>query len=214
MLWLTKKENSVNIYFNIYLVNRSATNVNLFIFAASIKKQIESVYSGRIGVFDLTTVITIKPLYKYQLRTLYNNLVIAVSDHVTNDNVAEADFKGLLIKLNPKHIDSINNGNNKRTLPHELGHILGLDHPHANAKFESVNPLASVHEQQISDEEKTHNLMCQSWYIQKAGVALNDAMALTEGQVKLIYENYNSKKLNRNYSIKKGFFNYKWIGKI
>jgi len=214
MLWLTKKENSVNIYFNIYLVNRSTTNVNLFILAASIKKQIESVYRGKIGMFDLTTIVTIKPLYKYQLRTLYNNLVIAISDNITNDNVAEADFKGLLIKLNPKYIDSINNGNNRRTMPHELGHILGLDHPHANAKFESVNPLASVFEQEISNAEKTHNLMCQSWYIQKAGVALNEALALTENQVKLIYENYNSKKLNRNYSIAKGFFNYKWIGKI
>ncbi len=214
MLRLTKKENLVNIYFEIYLINYSNTDANLFILAASIKKQIESVYTGKFGALELTTVVTVKPAYKHHLRLLYNNLVIAISDHVTNDNVAEADFRGLLIKLNPKHIDSINSGKNKRTIPHELGHILGLDHPHANAKFESVNTAASILEQNITNEEKRYNLMCQGWYIQKAGMDLNDALVLTENQVKLILENYSSKKLNKNYSLAKGFFNYKWIGKV
>lgn len=214
MLFLTRKENSIHLYFEIFLINRSATNINLFILAPAIKKQIEAVYKGKFGVFELTTIVTIKPIYKHQLRLLYNKLVIVVSEHVTNDNAAEADFGGLLIKLNPKHVESVISGKNKRTVPHELGHILGLDHPHANAAFESVNPKASMLEQNISNAEKTKNLMCQSWYIQKAGVNLNDALALTENQVKLIYENYNFKKLNRNYSITKGFFNYKWVGKL
>ncbi|MBA2610340.1 MAG: hypothetical protein H0U95_00110 [Bacteroidetes bacterium] len=214
MLRLTKKENTVNINFDIYLINRSNTDVNLFILASSIKKQIESVYSGKFSSLELTTIATIKPIYKHQLRLLYNNLVIAISDHVTNDNVAEADFGGLLIKLNPKHIDSINSGKNKRTIAHELGHILGLDHPHANAKFESVNTAASLLEQNITNEEKKYNLMCQGWYIQKANIDLNDALVLTENQIIVILENYFSKKLNKNYSLAKGIFNYKWIGKI
>ncbi|MBL7918895.1 MAG: hypothetical protein JNJ40_01195 [Bacteroidia bacterium] len=214
MLFLTRKENSIHLYFEILLINKSAGNVNLFILAAAIKKQIEAVYKGKFGRFELTTVVTVKPIYKHQLKMLHNKLVIAVSEYVTNDNIAEADFGGLLIKLNLKYIESIISGNNKRTVPHELGHILGLDHPHANAAFESVNLKASLLEQVMSNEERTTNLMCQGWYVQKAGIELNSALNLTEGQVKLIYENYNSKKLNRNYNIVKGFFNYKWVGKI
>ncbi len=214
MLTVSKKENVMQIDLEIFLINRSHQTLNLFILAAAIKKQIETVYKGRFGALELATTVNIKPLYKYHLRTLYNKMVIAVSPHITNDNAAEADFKGLLIKLNPKHVESIISGNNKRTIPHELGHLLGLEHPHANATFESVNLNASVLEQAISNQEKTTNLMCQSWYIQKAGIELNDALSLIENQLKVIYENFNSKNLNRNYSITKGLLRYKWIGKI
>lgn len=213
MLTVTRKENLITLYFKIYLINKTTiTNLNLFVLAASIKKQIETVYSGTFGKIELRTTLEIRPLYDYKLKSLFNNLVIAVSSNVTNDNVAEADFGGLLIKLNPKHLDSINSGINKRTIPHELGHILGLDHPHARGKFESINTEASLLEQSITNQEKQNNLMCQSWYIQKAGVTLNDALTLTEDQVKLLFENYTSKKLNKNYSIKRGLFKYKWIG--
>ncbi|MBA3682598.1 MAG: hypothetical protein H0W73_15775 [Bacteroidetes bacterium] len=214
MVTVNKKENTVLIDIEIFLINRSQHPLNLFILAAAIKKQIENVYNGKFGGLELKTVVTVKPLYKFSFRAIYNKMVIAISPYITNDNVAEADFSGLLIKLNPKHINSIISGTNKRTVPHELGHLLGLDHPHANAAFESVNLKAAMLEQGISNEEKTINLMCQSWYIQKAGINLNNALTLTENQLKLIYENYNSKKLNRNYSIVKGFFNYKWVGKV
>jgi hypothetical protein len=215
MLTITRKENLITLDFKIFLINKtSLANINLYLLAGSIKKQIETVYSGTFGKIELRSNVTVKPLYEYKLKALHNNLVIAISSNVTNDNVAEADFGGLLIKLNPKHLDSINSGINKRTIPHELGHILGLDHPHARAKFESVNMEASLLEQRITDQEKQNNLMCQSWYIQKAGITLNDALALTENQVKLLFENYTSKKLTKNYHIKRKLFSYSWIGKI
>ena len=56
--------------------------------------------------------------------------------------------------------------------------------------------------------------MCQSWYVQKAGVSLNDALALTENQVNLIFENFSFKKLNKDYRIKRRLFSYSWIGEI
>ncbi len=215
MLSVTRKENLITLNFEIYLINKtSLANINLYVLAGSIKKQIETVYSGTFGKIELRSNVTVKPLYEYKLKALHNNLVIAISSNVTNDNVAEADFGGLLIKLNPKHLESINSGINKRTIPHELGHILGLDHPHARAKFESINLEASALEQSITNQEKLNNLMCQSWYIQKAGITLNDALALTENQVKLLFENYTSKKLTKNYHIKRRLFSYSWIGKI
>lgn len=214
MVTVNKNQNVMKIDLEIFLINRSSQTINLFILSTAIKKQIESVYSGKFGNIELLTTVTVKPLYKYSLRLLYNKMLIVITPHITNNNIAEADFCGLLIKLNPKNIDSIISATNKRTVAHETGHLLGLDHPHANAIFESINTKASPKEQSISNEEKITNLMCQGWYIQKSGLELNSALNLTEGQVKLIYENYTSKKLNRNYHIAKGFFNYKWIGKI
>jgi hypothetical protein len=171
MLSVTRKDNLIILNFEIYLINKtSLVNINLFILAVSIKKQIETVYSGTLGKIELQSNVSVKPLYEYKLKALHNNLVIAISSNVINDNVAEADFGGLLIKINPKHLDSINSGINKRTIPHELGHILGLDHPHSRGKFESVNLEASPLEQSITNQEKLNNLMCQSWYIQKAGI--------------------------------------------
>jgi hypothetical protein len=215
MLSVTRKENLITLNLEIFLIDKTSNaNLNLFVLAASIKKQIESVYSGTFGKIELKANVLVKPLYEYKLKALHNNLVISISSNVTNDNVAEADFGGLLIKLNPKHLDSINSGINKRTIPHELGHILGLDHPHARGKFESVNLEASALEQSITNNEKLNNLMCQSWYVQKAGVSLNDALALTENQVNLIFENFSFKKLNKDYRIKRRLFSYSWIGEI
>jgi hypothetical protein len=215
MLTITRKENLITLDFKIFLINKtSLANINLFALATTIKKQIETVYSGAFGKIKLRTTVEIRPLYTYKLKHLFNNLVIAISSNITNDNVAEADFGGLLIKLNPKHLDSINSGINKRTIPHELGHILGLDHPHARGKFESINLEASLLEKSITNNEKLNNLMCQSWYVQKAGVTLNDALALTENQVNLIFENFCFKKLTKNYHIKRRFFSYSWIGEI
>ena len=214
MLRLVKKENTIHLQAEIYLINKSNTNVNLFVLATAIKKQIENVYNNSFEDVRMTSELIVMPLYKHDLKVLYNKPVIAISSAITNNNVAEADFGGQLIKLNPKIIDTIISGANKRTVPHEFGHLLGLDHPHANAQFESVNLKASLYEQQITNKEKTHNLMCQGWYIQKAGIHLNDALQLTNKQVKLIYENFASGKLNNNYSIKRGLFNYKWVGNI
>lgn len=212
MVSITQKENVVTLTISLFLINTTNNKqLNLFVLANTIKQQLETVYAGVFGNVVLTANVTVKPLYTYHLKMLYNKLVMAISNKITHDNAAEADFCGLLIKLNPKQINAINLGENKRTIPHELGHILGLDHPHANGKFESINLHASELEKEISNDEKTHNLMCQSWYIQKAGTALNDALTLTESQVQLMLQNFLSEKLNKNYSLKKRWFNYRWV---
>jgi hypothetical protein len=119
MLSVSRNENLITLNLEIFLIDKTSNaKLNLFVLAASIKKQIESVYSGTFGKIELKANVLVKPLYEYKLKALHNNLVISISSNVTNDNVAEADFGGLLIKLNPKHLDSINSGINKRTIPH------------------------------------------------------------------------------------------------
>ena len=73
MLSVTRKENLITLDFEIYLINKTSNaNLNLFVLAASIKKQIESVYSGTFGKIELKANVLVKPLYEYKLKALQN----------------------------------------------------------------------------------------------------------------------------------------------
>ena len=215
MIHVKEKANKIFLDFDITLINVSSNHsVNLYTLADTLKKQIETVYTGNIGVFEMHCQVAIRPFYKYKLKQLYGKLVFAVADKITNENVAEADFCGSLVKLNAKHIASFISGNNSRTIPHEVGHLLGFDHPHAKAMFDSVNPGSSLYEKNMTEAERRVNLMSQSWYIQKAGNALNKSVLLTENQVRLLLENFYTGKLNKNYSLIKKFIGYKWVSEM
>lgn len=88
--------------------------------------------------------------------------------------------------------------------------MLGWEHPHANALFESVNPDASPLEKTLTEKERQCNLMSQTWYVQKANTPLDKSLQLTEQQIDLLILNYNSKSLNINYHLK----GYLWWKKI
>ena len=105
------------------------------------------------------------------------------------------------IRLHKKVIQDILSNSNVRTIPHEVGHLFGWSHPHANAAFESINKDATVLEQQLTEKERQCNLMSQTWYVQRAGVPLNEALKITEQQIKLLVELSHSKQLNKNYHL-------------
>ncbi len=212
-MFLLKQENEHSLLeLHFVLINATQQTFNLHEIALALKKQIEYAYT--IPRFGLTCFATIKVLYQYNLKQLYLYPTIAMCNSVTNNNVAESHFTGLLMKINKNFIADIISHKNKRTVPHEVGHLLGLDHPHANATFESVNFNAHILEQQITEADKKHNLMCQSWYIQKHGVTLNDAIQLAPQQIQLIFENLTKNKLHNNYFILKKWWGYKLVTKL
>lgn len=210
MIAITKNKDVTTINMEFYLVNQTNdTSINLYVLATALKQQIEAVYN--IKESNLVCVITIQPLYKYKLKDLARKLIFAVSNSITNDNVAEAYFCGNLAKINVNQIHAIISKQNIRTIPHEVGHLLGLDHPHARAKYNSVNDQAHELERNMTEEERRENLMSQTWYIQNAGKRENEALNLTKDQVALIIENYEINRLNKNYTLKKTWFGWKWI---
>jgi predicted Zn-dependent protease len=201
MIKVVKKNNVISLTVGIDIINTSNQFFDLEIFKATIFKQLTSVYNNIIGKYKLELNLHLRILnHKYQCSP--KNILFQIVDTTPNNNVAIADFKGMRVKLNKSYIDDFITNKNCRTLPHELGHLLGLNHPHANAKFESINLDSHLLEQQLTEAERQCNLMSQSWYAQKANAPLADAMQLTEKQIELISLNYNTKSLNKNYHLK------------
>lgn len=197
MISIKHNSNTVIVSIEADIYNSSSQAFNLFSLKSSIEKQLKSVYHVSVGKYSLDIQINITCCYK--LRQCSNRKVMfQIVDAIPGNNPAEADFKGLRIKLNRAHIGDIINMKNIRTIPHEIGHLLGWDHPHAKAQYESINLSAHPLEQQLTEEERKLNLMSQTWYAQRSGIPLESAMAITENQIDLLTLNFSSGRLNNN----------------
>lgn len=201
MIAIAQKGTNITIYITANIINTSAERVDLVSLKRSIISQLIAVYTGIIGRYRLNLKIDIEVLYRVR-DCSPNNVLFQVVDEIPGNNPAEADFKGLRIKLNKAAVGDMAYNRNIRTIPHEIGHLFGWDHPHARAAYESVNPEAHPLEQQLTEEERKHNLMSQGWYAQRAGIPLDKAMNLSEKQIELLLLNYRSNLLNRNFHLR------------
>ncbi len=203
------KENCL-LHIEAYLINCSTSAVSLFDLAQVLKQQIETVYNVNINGVELKTKLVIIPLYHYRLKQLHNHLVFAISDKVTNDNIAEAYQYDSLVKLNAKQLPTILSNKNTRTIPHEIGHLFGWDHPHANGAYQSVNTNAHPLEQQLTEAERAINLMSQTWYIQRSGLSENDGKTIALPQLELLKLNYKNNVINKQNKLIKRWFRWYW----
>ena len=200
-----------SLHIDAYLINCSDTaSVPLFELAQVLKQQIERVYNVTINGIDLRAEVSIIPLYHYQLKQLHNHLVFAISDHVTNDNIAEAYQYDSLVKLNAGKLHTILSHSNTRTIPHEIGHLFGWDHPHANGEYQSINANAHLLEQQLTETERAVNLMSQTWYIQRSGLSENDGKNIVLPQLELLKLNYKNQAINKQNKLIKRWFRWYW----
>lgn len=205
MIFLTKNNNTISLKLHADLINTSSREFDLAALKRAIVTQLAAVYHASIGKYSVNIDTNIHVLQKIT-QCSPKNILFQVVDTIAGNNPAEADFKGLRIKLNVNTVTDIINHKNIRTIPHELGHLFGWDHPHARALYESVNSDAHPLEKQLTEEERKHNLMSQGWYAQKALIPLEKAMQLNEKQIDLLLLNYSSRQLNRNFHIRKFLF--------
>lgn len=200
MITVNSLQNNLKLTIEAQLFNNSSAEIDLSALKKSIIQQLQRVYQTQIGKYVIDFSITIEIIStKWQCSP--KKILIQVVDSVLNNNPAEADFKGMRIKLNKNCIDDIIANKNTRTIPHEIGHLLGWDHPHARSSYQSINLEASELEQSLTEEERQVNLMSQTWYAQKAGVDLEQAMQLTEKQIELLLEYSAKKELNKNFHL-------------
>lgn len=209
MISISQHSNSIKVNIEADIYNSSSQSFNLFSLRSSIEQQLQAVFRKLVGIYDLDISLQISCVYKKN-RYSHKRILFQIVDMVPGNNPAEADFKGLRIKLNKNHLSDIIEMRNVRTIPHEIGHLFGWDHPHARAQYESVNPEAHLLEQQLTEDERKTNLMSQTWYAQRAGIPLERAMQLSEKQIELLLLNYNSGLLNKNRHMKQ----FLWWKKI
>jgi hypothetical protein len=120
-------------------------------------------------------------------------------------NLAAAQLKGLNVRMSKTLADHIiSGGDNTRTLPHEVGHSGGLNHPHGKT-FGSENTESNGYID-VAASQRGQNLMSQSWYVSQAGYPLGNARQVTKNQYEYMYHQYQSGKLNQNSPVKT-----KWI---
>ena len=192
-----------NLHVSAQLFNNSSDPfIDVIKLRLAILNQVKKVYNFAGSNFSVSLVMDIH-IVSSIAQINRNKLLFCIQDEVRNGNPAEADFKGLRVALNKNILDTIISGANTRTIPHELGHIFGWEHPHARGKYESINLEADkVYEQSMTETERKKNLMSQTWYIQTAGLIANEGTELTFGQMELLHKNFQAKKLNNNYHIK------------
>ena len=207
MISITENNKTLNIKLDIIIFNSSDTLFDLVKLKESIALQLEQVYNVTINGCKLNLTSEIKLISKKN-QLSPTKILIQIVDSLNGNNPAEADFGGLRIKLNKLVVPDIINGKNTRTIPHEIGHLFGWNHPHANATYQSVNQNAHELEKELTEDERIKNLMSQTWYAQKAGIPLDKAMEITSQQIELLKLNIKNSVLNKNYHL-----NYFWFWK-
>lgn len=207
MLQITKKISNKNL--TLFTIELSGQLINLSIdrslnlesLKTLIVKQLNSAYQFSNSRFECKIEPQIEIIYK-ERSIKKDKLLFCVTENVINNNMAQANFKGGIIKINNLHLPLIQSQKN-RTIPHELGHIFGWDHPHANGIFESVNlECDPIFEQTLSEKERQNNLMSQSWYIQKTGKSLDEGKEICLSQLELLLKNYTNHKLGNTFHLK------------
>lgn len=204
MIGIAQKGNHIGIYLTASIINTSADRADLVSLKRAIVSQLEKTFRCSAGRYQLSLKADLEVLYRVR-DCSPTRILFQVVDRLPGNHPAEADFKGLRIQLNKAIVNDIIYNRNVRTIPHELGHLFGWDHPHAPAKYESVNTDAHLLEQQMTEEERRHNLMSQGWYPQRTNIPLEQAMQISEKQVDVLLEYYRSGQLNRNRHLRKHF---------
>lgn len=197
MITITKNNSLILISIKADLINSSSQGFDLNALKQAILSQLQKVYHHSIGKYALDISIEFNILNSVH-QCSPKRVLFQIVDNIPGNNPAQADFKGLRIALNKAAINDITSNRNIRTIPHEFGHLLGWDHPHANALYESINKQSHLLEQQLTEPERKCNLMSQSWYAQRSNIPLEQAMRLTEKQIELLLLNYNNHQLNKN----------------
>lgn len=207
MIQLTQKQQAIQLHIDADIINTSSQRFDLEALKTAIVKQLQSVFTVSVGCYNLSIYVDVAVL-KHVRECSPKKILFQIVDGISGNNPAEAVLKGMRIKLNKNVVEDIIQHRNQRTIAHEIGHLLGWNHPHANATFESINANAHMLEQQLSETERQCNLMSQTWYAQKANVPINTAIQITQQQIEVLIEYYQNSELNKNYHL-----NYFWFWK-
>jgi hypothetical protein len=211
MISVSKQNQLIQINIDADILNTSSRVFNLEALKSAIINQLQQVFNVNVETFTINFSITLKVL-KHVYQCSPKKVLFQIVDTIPNNNAADADLKGLRIKLNQAFVQEMIDHKNTRTIPHEVGHLFGWNHPHANAKYESINLEAHPFEQLLTEQQRQTNLMSQTWYAQRANIQLDKAIQLTQYQINVLLEYYDLGLLNKNFHLNYFLFWKKLVG--
>lgn len=200
MITVSKQNQLIQIKIDADILNTSSRVFNLEALKSAIINQLQQVFNISVETFTINFSVTLKVL-KHVYQCSPKKVLFQIVDTLPNNNAADADLKGLRVKLNQAFVQEMIDHKNTRTIPHEVGHLFGWNHPHANATFESINLDAHPFEQLLTEQQRQTNLMSQTWYAQRANIPLDKAIQLTPYQLNVLLEYYNLGFLNKNFHL-------------
>ncbi len=204
MITINKTNNQFHIDIKAILYNDSKQKLDLTSIKNEIILQTKKVYN--VAALNLSCTIAIE-IVSEVVHIKRDKLLFHIVDFIEERIPAESVMGHLRIKLSAKYIQEMLS--NKRTIPHEIGHCFGWNHPHARGQHLVTNLESNIkYEQSMSEAERGTNLMSQSWYIEASKTHANESMNITKNQILLLHENYIQKKINKCSHLK-GFWIFK-----
>ncbi len=200
MITVSKQNQLIQIKIDADILNTSSQLFKLEALKSAIINQLQQVFNVSVETYTINFSITLKVL-KHVYQCSPKKVLFQIVDTIPNNNAANADLKGLRVKLNQAFVQEMIDHKNTWTIPHEVGHLFGWNHPHANATFESINLNAHPVEQLLTEQQRQTNLMSQTWYAQRANIPLDKAIQLTPYQLNVLLEYYNVGLLNKNFHL-------------
>ena len=185
---------------NAVLYNNSSNrDINMNQLATAITSQVTNVYNisendfvARMN-FNLKVVKSVSEIgERDHVIQIVNQNQLRKSDSKSEVS-AEASLFGLSIRIGTNLVERTLNGDNVRTVAHELGHTGGLKH--------------------LNDKENTNNLMMQSYYVDLYKGNYNAATLLYHNQIKAIRDNYINNRLHQYSPLSRNWFGKKKLGK-
>ncbi|WP_079473074.1 zinc metalloprotease [Chitinophaga ginsengisegetis] len=196
----------INILFTGVIYNSTGRKYDVIGFQNTIKSQIERVFNARAIDDDGTTISS---RINVNLKTVSSPDEISETDHIIelvnadnavwdgNGNIAtgRAPMGGLRVYVNFNNIGKImaSSGGDNNTVPHELGHTLGLIHPE---EYDKRGWNAGQQRLDMSNQDNTYNFMLM-FSAQQFKHTKGSAVNVSSAQLHLIESNYYDGKLNQ-----------------
>jgi hypothetical protein len=219
---------NVNITLNVAVLNSSSnSNINMSAFASSLSRQVQSSYGISYTRRDIVGFETVGggldgvpalkvPIYKdvkvnvsvnVNARPIVSEDALANNEHLVQIQDASKlpgvygqanDIGGKKVFINENFVANMMNGNDNNTLPHELGHTLGLRHIDQKSEtfFETVlwgkNPQYMTPAQQKVNSNNAMFSGGSGYMNDKTSTEINGA------QIERAKKNYKDGTINKN----------------
>ena len=195
------KDGTLNINMTVtgVIYNASSTTFDMDKLRSEIQNQIQDVYNFTGKGFKVSMTANIRTAKSIEDISSTDHVFAIVDQSALRKSTVLADAvpNGLRIRVGTKLAEQIQNGTNRRTIAHELGHTGGLYDTNLSHNKLVIN-------------NKNANLMTQIIGLDK-GIDKNNAIQIEIPQLNSIIRSYNHGKLNQRSPISTEIdYQFKW----